>query len=125
MEGVNALPLIGTGALDPSADAKKPANLHEAAQQFEALMVGEMLKSARESSEDGWLGSGSSGADESAMDMAEAQFANALSKGGAFGLANLIEQNVHQSDSQSSPATPVSQAQNVNAVLEAESAPSK
>src|SRR5690242_15804772 len=95
MDTINSLPLVGA-ATDFTSTAKNPSRLHEASQQFEALMVGEMLKSARESSEDGWLGSGSGGADDSAMDMAEAQFANALARGGAFGLANIVEHNVQQ-----------------------------
>ena len=70
----------------------KPAKIHEAAQQFEALMVGEMLKSARESSDsEGWLGSGESTGDDSAMEMAESQFANALAHSGGLGLAKVIE----------------------------------
>ncbi|MBV8808767.1 MAG: rod-binding protein [Acidobacteriaceae bacterium] len=73
---------------------KKPEKIHDAAQQFEALMIGEMLKSVRESSSDGWLGSGDSDASDSAESMAETQFASALAAGGGIGLAKMIESNL-------------------------------
>lgn len=74
--------------------AKTPSKLHDAAQQFEALMIGEMMKSVRESGDDGWLGSGGDTGDESAMDMAESQFARALGMSGGLGLSKTIEQSV-------------------------------
>lgn len=74
----------------------RPTKLHEAAQQFESLMINEMLKSAKDSSSSsGWLDSeGGDNASESTMDMAQAQFANALSKSGGLGLAKMIEKSV-------------------------------
>lgn len=73
----------------------KPSKLHEAAQQFESLMLNEMLKSAKESSSSsGWMDSEGDSAGESAMDMAQAQFANALAKSGGLGLAKMIEKSV-------------------------------
>ena len=74
--------------------AKKPSKLHDAAQQFEALMIGEMMKSVRESGSEGWLGSGGDSEDDSAMGMAESQFARALTAGGGLGLSRMIEQSV-------------------------------
>ncbi len=73
---------------------QKPSKIHEAARQFEALMIGEMLKSVRESSSDGWLGSGDSDESNSALGMAEGQFATAIANGGGFGLATMIERNL-------------------------------
>ncbi len=73
---------------------KKPSKLHDAAQQFEALMIGEMMKSVRESGSEGWLGSGGDTGDDAAMDMAEGQFARALAMGGGLGLSKMIEQSV-------------------------------
>jgi Rod binding domain-containing protein len=59
--------------------------------------VGEMLKSAREAGSDGWLGSGESTGDDSAMDMAESQLANALAASGGLGLASTIERAMSKS----------------------------
>jgi Rod binding domain-containing protein len=73
---------------------QKSSKLHDAAQQFEALMIGEMLKTARESGSEGWLGSGGGTGDDSAMGMAESQLANALAASGGLGLSRIIEQSV-------------------------------
>jgi peptidoglycan hydrolase FlgJ len=70
-----------------------PARLHDVAQQFEALLIGEMLKSIREaakdSSADGDDDSDAGG--DSAMDMAQTQFAQAIAQQGGLGLSHLIE----------------------------------
>lgn len=89
--------------------AKQPEKLHKAAQQFEALLIGEMLKSAHEAGSDGWLGGESTG-DESAMDMAESQLANALSSGKGIGLASVIERAMQKSVSQNVADTPANSA---------------
>lgn len=67
-----------SGALD------KPKNAAEAAQQFEALLLGQMLQNVRtaEDSEDP--------TSETMMDMAAQQFAQVLSKNGGLGLAKLV-----------------------------------
>ena len=76
---------------------KKAGKLHEAAQSFEALMIGQMMKSERESSDSGWLGSsGDDSSTTSAVEMAEQHFAKALAQGGGLGLAKMVEQSVGQ-----------------------------
>jgi len=105
---ISAPLLSGPGeAMSP----KKPGKIHEAAQQFEALMIGEMMKTAREGgSEEGWLGSGESTGDDQAIGMAESQFSQALASRGGFGLAKMIEQTVsrqHGGDSNDSAAKPL------------------
>ncbi len=93
MDGINSAALLPFSANDVAA-TKKPSRLHDAAQQFEALMIGEMMKTVRESGSEGWMGSGSDSGSESAMDMAESQFARALATGGGLGLSKSIEQSV-------------------------------
>jgi Rod binding domain-containing protein len=61
-------------------------------------MIGEMLKTAREGSSDGWMGSGSDSSAESAMGMAESQFAQAMAARGGFGLAKMIEHSMARTD---------------------------
>jgi len=72
-----ATPVAGEGIA-------KPKNAAEAAQQFEALLLGQMLKDAH-ASED----SPDPTAD-TMWDMAAQQFAQVLSKNGGLGLAKLI-----------------------------------
>ena len=86
-------PLLLTD-LDTSANTGKPTRIAQAAQQFESLMIGEMLKSAREDSDEGWMGSGSDSSAESAMGIAESQFAQAIATRGGFGLAKMIERSM-------------------------------
>jgi Rod binding domain-containing protein len=73
-----------SAALPTTADAPKPKNAAEAAQQFEALLLGQMLKDvhATEESQDP--------TGETMWDMAAQQFAQVLSKNGGLGLAKLI-----------------------------------
>jgi Rod binding domain-containing protein len=78
-----------------STAPKKTDKLHEAAQQFEALMIGEMMKSVRQSSESGWLGSScEDGSTDQAVEMAESNFAKALAMSGGFGLSRMVEKTV-------------------------------
>jgi Rod binding domain-containing protein len=74
-------------ATPPGANQSKIA---DAAKQFEALMLGQLLKTARESSDGGWLGTGEDQAGELALDMAEQQFAQAMSARGGLGIAKMV-----------------------------------
>jgi Rod binding domain-containing protein len=90
---------------DSLAAIKKPAKLAQAAQQFESLMIGEMLKTAREGDSEGWLGSGSDSSAETALGMAETQFAQAIAARGGFGLAKMIERSISHADQAAPPNT--------------------
>ncbi len=107
MDISNSAPFLSLQTAD-TVGTGKPSKLHEAAQQFEALMLGEIMRSVRESGSEGWLGSGDDAASGSAMDMAEGQFAKALSMGGGLGLTKMIEQSVgaERSEHQSVTAVP-------------------
>jgi Rod binding domain-containing protein len=98
MELLNSAALIGVQSSDLTSGIGnkdlKGGKLHNAAQQFEALMMEEMLKVTRETSSEGWLGSGDGTGDDSAMDMAQSQLAQALSSHGGLGLAKIIEQRL-------------------------------
>ena len=98
-------PLLAGDSAVQTAGSQGSDRLHTAAQQFEALLVGEMLRSARESGSDGWLGSGGSTGDDSAMDMAESQLANALSSSGGLGLAKVIERSMARASAQKTSET--------------------
>ena len=89
----------------------KPSKLHDAAQQFESLVISEMLRAERESSSDasgsgGFMGTGDDSGSESAMDLAEGQLSHALAAGGGLGLAKMIERTLGHADNASrSPAS--------------------
>jgi Rod binding domain-containing protein len=73
-----------------------PSKVHHAAQQFESLLISQILKGAHDDSE-GWLGTGDDQAANSAMGIAEEQFAQAISARGGLGLASLIEKGLTKS----------------------------
>jgi Rod binding domain-containing protein len=66
-----------------------PAKVQDAARQFEALLLGQMMKSMRDS-EGGWLGTDQDDASSSAMEYAQDMFAQSLAARGGLGLANLV-----------------------------------
>ena len=72
-----------------SAASRDPDRVHAAAQQFEALLMGQILRSVRQGG-DGWLSSGEDSSAECATDFAEQQFAAVLAQQGGLGLASLI-----------------------------------
>ncbi len=76
----------------PSVSSKdSPAKIHDAAQQFESLLIGQLLKSSREAGGSGWLGTDQDDADGTAMEFAEQQFARMLASSGGLGLSKTIE----------------------------------
>ena len=67
-----------------------PARARDAASQFEALLIGQLMKSARESSS-GWLSDGDDDqAGSTATEMAEEHFAQTLARQGGLGLARMV-----------------------------------
>jgi flagellar protein FlgJ len=76
------------GGVNPPED-KRAATLKEAAGQFEALLIGQMLKSARQTDSGGWTGD-TDQAGSSVMDMADQHLAELLGKQGALGIARMV-----------------------------------
>ena len=68
-----------------------PARLHDVAQQFEALLIGEMLKSIHEAAQDSGDDDDGDAGGDSAMDMAQSQFAQSIAMQGGLGLTHMIE----------------------------------
>jgi len=84
----------------PETPKDTPEKIRNAAGQFEGLLIGEMLKSARESSDGGWTGGdGDDAAGDSAMGLAEQYFAQAMASGGGLGLARMISQGLEKAKS--------------------------
>lgn len=92
--------LPGAAAPDaamPATGSRDPARVHDAAQQFEALLMGQILRSARQGGT-GWLGNGEDSSAECATDFAEQQFAAVLAQQGGLGLATLISSGLTAGD---------------------------
>jgi Rod binding domain-containing protein len=83
---IDALSAVTPSAIETSA----PTKVEGAAKQFEALMIAQMLRTARENTED---------QDSSAstmLDVADQQFSQILSNNGGLGLAQLIVKGLNQ-----------------------------
>jgi Rod binding domain-containing protein len=89
---------ISPAILQPAAPARPqtadPAKIRDAAQQFEALLLNQLLESAHPSG--GWLGSQDEGAEGTAFSFAEQQLAASMAKQGGIGLAHLIATGLEQ-----------------------------
>ncbi len=96
---IDSLRTVTPGEIASPAGSSGPNNrgqLTESARQFEALLIGQIMRSMRESA-GGWLGSGEDQAGSSMAEFAEQQMAQLLSASGGFGLASLIEQGLVRS----------------------------
>jgi len=75
--------MISAISTSPARQAEnKPENIAKAAQDFEALLIAQVLRTARES--------GDSAEADSVMEMAESQFASILAANGGLGLAGMV-----------------------------------
>ena len=79
----------------PQRKPENPARVADAAKQFEALLITQLLKSSR-SGDGGWLGAGADQSASTALDMAEEHFAQALSASGGLGLAAMVTKGLEQ-----------------------------
>jgi Rod binding domain-containing protein len=89
------------------ATKDSPETIHAAASQFEALLLGQILRSMREAGGEGWLGSSEQDAAFNLMEMAEQCVAAALAAQGGFGLARILEASL--SNSKGPPRVPKEQ----------------
>ncbi len=86
---IDKLTSVAAPALTSGAPKDDPVKVAQSAKQFEALLIGQMLKSMRDS-EGGWLGTGGDDASSSAMEYAQENFAQSLANSGGFGLSRLV-----------------------------------
>jgi flagellar protein FlgJ len=76
--------------------ADDPAKIKDAAKQFEALLIGQMMKSMHDA-DGGWLGTGQDDSSSSAMEYGQEIFAQSMAQSGGLGLANLIASGLRKS----------------------------
>lgn len=70
---------------------ESPEKVRTAVQQFEALILTQLLKTAREAGgSGGWFGTGEDQAGALGMEYAEQEFARMLAAGGGLGLARIV-----------------------------------
>jgi len=72
-----------------------PRKIQEAAEQFESLLLGQILETVSHGG--GWLGSGDDSASSCANGFAQEQLAVMMSRQGGLGLAKLIAAGLAQS----------------------------
>lgn len=84
-----ALDSIGSLDQHQQSGSNKAAG---AAKDFEALLLGQMLKSAH--SDSGWLGTDNDDAGEAAVGIGEEQLARTMAQSGGLGLSKLIESGI-------------------------------
>jgi Rod binding domain-containing protein len=92
MTSINRLSQLAVSQMTPAIPppaAGTPSRIRDAAQQFEGLLLAQILHSAHEEGS-GWLGSGGDASGSCAGDYAEEQLAACMAKNGGFGLAKLI-----------------------------------
>lgn len=76
-----------------------------AAKDFEALLIGQMLRSAREE-DSGWLGTGDDDAGATAFGLGEEQLAKAMAAGGGLGLSKIIASDLAARDAAANSIPP-------------------
>jgi Rod binding domain-containing protein len=84
--------------LNEKPDPDSPAKVADVAKQFEALMIGQVLKAARASSDGGWLDDGEDQTEEMSLEIGEQALSQAMASRGTFGIANLITKSIEQHD---------------------------
>jgi peptidoglycan hydrolase FlgJ len=93
--------------LDPALDSKSSRDTPEAiaktATQFEALLIQEVMKSAREADGSGWMGTDEDEAGSTLMEVSEQQISQALAAGGGLGLAKMISAGLSKSAAHRTP----------------------
>jgi len=90
---------------EPPAGPKPatPERVGKAAHEFEALLIGQMLKSMKDS-QGGWFGAGEEDQSaSSAMDYAQEVFAQSLASNGGLGLARMVVAGLKEPDTTQQP----------------------
>jgi Rod binding domain-containing protein len=104
---LNALNFTGVAS---THKADSPEKIKDAASQFEALMIGQILKAAHGDSDEGAFGGDADPASASAMDFANDYFARAMAAKGGLGLTNMIVAGLQKQATPAPDASPDKQA---------------
>jgi Rod binding domain-containing protein len=96
--GISAGAAAAFDAIDSQHPTSEKDKVSGAATDFEALLIGQILKSAH--GESGWLGSGDDDAGDAAIGLGEEQLARNMASSGGFGLAKMIERGLADKQTQ-------------------------
>jgi len=88
----------------PGTGDPKPKNVTQAAEQFEALLMAQMLKGSHDETSGGWLGTGDDQAGSSMTELAEEHLAQAMASHGGLGLTKLIATGLKRADAAAAAA---------------------
>ncbi|HWC98005.1 MAG TPA: rod-binding protein [Candidatus Sulfopaludibacter sp.] len=94
MSDVTIPPVLSQPAVPIIHKSDTPAKILQAAQQFEALLINQLLQSA--TGNGGWLGTGGDSAGSCATGFAQEQLASSMAKNGGFGLAAMIAKGLER-----------------------------
>jgi flagellar protein FlgJ len=95
---VDPIATITNNGLTAAKPKDDPAKIKDAAKQFEALLIGQMMKSMKDA-EGGWLGTGDDESASSAMEYGQEVFAQAMANNGGFGLAAMVAKGLQKPSS--------------------------
>lgn len=88
------LVLEANGPKSSGCTANDPKSIHRVAQEFESLLISQLLKSMKQ----GALSEEDGGTNDSVMQYAEESMARVLSQNGGIGMAGVIERALAQKD---------------------------
>lgn len=94
---------IQSAPAEPAPESER--RLREAARDFEALLIGQILESFRSEIEEGCLAGGGSATATTMLEFAEQQLAQVLSRQGGLGLHEIIVQGLRRKDDASTLET--------------------
>ena len=86
---------IGAVSQVASMEPTNKKKIEDSAQDFESMLVAQMLRNMREASS-GWLGTGDDTSATPAMEMAEESFAKSISASGGLGLAKMVSKSLKE-----------------------------
>jgi len=98
-----ARPALASPALPASLGDRDPDKVRDAAQQFEALLLSQILETVSHGG--GWLGSGEDSSSGCANGFAQEQLAAEIARHGGFGLSKLIAEGLDRA-AQYGPTAP-------------------
>lgn len=82
--------MLDSAGVAPAHKKDSPEKIKDAASQFEALMISQILKAAHGDSDESQLGGDTDPASASAMDFANEYFARAMAAKGGLGFSKMI-----------------------------------
>jgi len=103
--GLNTSALAEAGStLEGPRKADDPKKVRDAAQQFESLLIGQILKEVSDSAQNSGLGESDS-ASGSMMEMAQEHLAQAIATRGGFGLTAMVMRGLEAKPSTATGST--------------------